>query len=198
MAGVQIPVILAEPKPLGFGFNSQQTAFFYFSAWVGALAGVFYGILLNDRIPQLLSRRNKGIWKSEFHLHTAWLPGLIIGPTGCGLFGAAVYYQMHWIVMAVGEAFIVFAAVCSVPAGVNYVIEQFRGHPQEVGVVLNVWRIGFSISIQFFYSSWVREVGVNWVWGTAAFIALFGFANVVFLMVWGPKLAKYNVLKESN
>lgn len=98
--------------------------------------------------------------------------------------------------LAVGEAFIVFTAVCSVPAGVNYVIEQFRGHPQEVGTVLNVWRIGFSISIQFFYSSWVEKVGVNWVWGTAAFISLFGFANLILLMISEPKVRQYNFLRD--
>ena len=61
-----------------------------------------------------------------------------------------------------------FAAVAAVPPQTNYIIETWKAWPQEVSTALNIWRIGFAISVQFFYAGWVKEVGSNWVWGTAA------------------------------
>jgi hypothetical protein len=76
MAGVQVPLILAEPpRKGGYGFSPLATANFYFSAWIGALVGVAYGILLNDRLPIWLKKRNGGVWKGEYLLSPSILPG---------------------------------------------------------------------------------------------------------------------------
>lgn len=173
MAGVQVPIILQTPVAEGgYGFSPLGTSNFYFTAWLGAILGVVYGFAVNDRLPLWLAKRNGGVWRVEYRLHTAWFPSLFIGPIGYGLFGAANYYHTHWIVMAIGECFIVFAAVTSVPPAMNYIIEIWKHYPQEVGTALNVWRIGFSISAQFFYDPFVKAVGVNWVWGISVFVGV--------------------------
>ncbi|KAK4493594.1 hypothetical protein PRZ48_015261 [Zasmidium cellare] len=198
MVGVQIPLILAEPPSQGgYAFSPLGVSNFYFSAWIGALAGVTYGILVNDRIPRLLQKRNNGVWHVEYRLHSAWFPSLIVGPLGCGIFGAALHYHWHYLVLALAEVFIVFAAVAAVPPQTNYIIEIWKAYPQEVSTALNVWRISFSIAVQFFYASWVARVGVQWVWATAAFVELFGFGLIVVLMVWGPQLRRYNLWEDS-
>lgn len=200
MAGVQAPILLQTPydppSSLGYGFDPQQTSFWYFSAWIGALLAVGYGLLVNDRLPMWFYHRSNSpsrIWRSEYRLQTAWLPGLVLGPVGCGLFGAGVFYHLHVAVMALGECLIVFAAVASVPPSMNYIIEHFKHYPQEVGAVMNVYRIGFAIAVQFFYSPWVARIGVNWVWCVAAFMSLFGFGLVLVLMFFGPKMTKWNL-----
>ena len=165
MIGVQIPIILSEPLDAGgYGFSPVGVSNFYFSAWVGALAGVVYGILVNDRIPQLLQKRNNGVWRVEYRLHSAWLPSLIVGPIGCGLFGAGLHNHWHYMILALAEVFIVFAAVACVPPQTNYIIEIWKGYPQEVSTALNVWRISFAIAVRFLYEGWVEQVGVQWVW----------------------------------
>lgn len=198
MVGVQIPIILTEtPEMGGYSFSSLGVANFYFSAWVGALFGVAYGVLVNDRLPKWLQKRNNGIWHVEYRLHTAWFPSLIVGPIGCGLFGAALYHHWHYIILAVAEVFIVFAAVAAVPPQTNYIIEIWKTFPQEVSAILNVWRISFAIAVQFFYSPWVESVGVQWVWGTAAFVEIFAFLLLVVLMMFGPQLRKYSLWPDS-
>lgn len=116
MAGVQVPLILQSSIAQGgYGFGPLATSNFYFCAWVGAILGVVYGILLNDRFPLWLQKRNDGVWHGEYRLYPSILPGLLIGPIGYGVFGAAVYYHWHWIVVAVGECMLVFSAVSSLP-----------------------------------------------------------------------------------
>lgn len=198
MIGVQIPIILSEPVSAGgYAFSPLGVSNFYFSAWIGALFAVGYGVLLNDRLPKYLQKRNNGVWRVEYRLHTAWLPSLIIGPIGCGLFGAALKYHWHYIILAVAEVFIVFAAVAAVPPQTNYIIEIWKAYPQEVSTALNVWRISFAIAVQFFYASWVQKVGVNWVWGTAAFVEVFAFCLIGVLMLAGPQLRRWNLLEDS-
>lgn len=132
MAGVQVPIILAEPSSKGgYGFSPLGTANFYFSAWIGALIGVAYGILVNDRMPIWLQKRNGGTWKGEYLLYPTWFPGLIVGPIGYGIFGAAVHYGWSWAAFATGETLLVFAAVTSLPPTVSYVIEVWQEYPQE-------------------------------------------------------------------
>lgn len=131
MAGVQIPLILGEPMQKGgYAFSPLGVSNFYFSAWIGALFGVAYGVLLNDRLPALLQKRNHGVWHVEYRLHTAWLPSLIVGPIGCGVFGAVLNYHWRYIILAVAESFIVFAAVAAVPPQTNYIIEIWKAQTQ--------------------------------------------------------------------
>lgn len=200
MAGVQAPILLQEPFDppisLGYGFDPQETSYWYFSAWIGAILAVGYGLLVNDWLPLWFYKRNNSVWQPEYRLQTAWLPGLILGPVGCGLFSASVFYHLHVGVLALGECLIVFAAVASVPPGMNYLVEVFKLYNQEVGAVMNVYRIIFTIPLQFFYAPWVARIGVNWVWCTAAFLSLFAFGLVVILMVFGPRIRKWNLLDD--
>lgn len=201
MAGVQAPILLQEPfdppATLGYGFDPQETSYWYFSAWIGAILAVGYGLVVNDRLPLwFYHRRLASGWRPEYRLQTAWLPGLVLGPVGCGLFGAGVFYHLHVGVLALGECLIVFAAVASVPPGMNYLVEVFGAHNQEVGAVMNAYRLLLTIPLQFFYGPWVARIGVNWVWCTAAFLSLAAFGLVCILMVFGPRMRKWNLLHD--
>ncbi|KAF2486420.1 hypothetical protein BDY17DRAFT_351323 [Neohortaea acidophila] len=186
MAGVQLPLILQLPVSQGgYKFAPLEVANFYFAAWIGAILGV---------------KRNGGVWHGEYRLYPSWIPGLIVGPIGYGVFGAAVQSHWHWIVVAVGECMLVFSAVASLPPTVNYIIEIWKhsSDPQEVGAALNVWRIGLAVAVQFFYEPWTKKIGINWVWGTASFLALFGFACIVLCMWKGPWLRKFDLLDDEE
>lgn len=180
-----------------FHFTPQQTAAFIFASWIGAILAVIYGTLLNDRIPMYLSRRS-GMWHPEYRLHTAWFPGVFATPVGCGIFGAALIYKLHYMVLALGTFFIALGGVASVPVSINYVIECFRHYPQEVGAALNLYRLCFGLAIPFFYDQWEETVGVNWVYGMSAFISLFGFMLVVLLMWKGPAIRKLSLWKDTS
>ena len=200
---IELPITLEEPYApseglSGYGFSAQQSGAFFFASWFGAIVAVTYGSLLNDRIPLQLSRAKGGIWHPEFRLYTAFFPGLFVAPIGCALYGAALQYHLHYMVYALGLFFITFAGIASVPVSINYVIESFKQYPQEVGACLNAYRLGFGLAIPFFYNAWESRVGINWLWGMAAFFSIFAFMLIVVLMWQGRQLRSYTLLKDSS
>ncbi|PVH78219.1 hypothetical protein DL98DRAFT_534080 [Cadophora sp. DSE1049] len=115
MVGIQIPLILSTPAAMGgYGFSPLGVSNFYFSAWIGALFAVIYGILVNDNIPKLLQRSNNSACHVEYRLHSAWFPALIVEPIGCGLFSATLLHHWHYVILGLAEVFIVSAVVASV------------------------------------------------------------------------------------
>lgn len=159
-----------------------------FSLWVGVLAAQVYGSLLNDRIPHSIWRRKGGPWQPEYRLHTLWFPALIM-PIGCGIFGAALQYHLHYMVLALASFLIVFAGVASVPVPINYLVESYTQNPQEVGTVMNVYRLLLGIVIPFFVDAWTDAVGIGWVFGMAAFFSLAAFGGIV-VLIWKGDLIR--------
>lgn len=114
-------------------------------------------------------------------------------PIGLGLFGSALEYQLHYMVLALGCFFIYLSSNGAVSAPTNYLVETFRQDPQEVGIALNVWRLLLGLIIPFFIEEWEEKVGVGWVFGMAAFFNLFA-SCLVFILMWkGPAIRKISL-----
>ncbi|KAJ5934459.1 Major facilitator superfamily domain general substrate transporter [Penicillium verhagenii] len=178
------PVWLQKPvSEGGYGFTLKQNAAFTFCHWIGIILVQFYGHYLNDRLPLALARRfNNGVWKPEYRLHVLWIPSLILNPIGLGIFGAALQYHLHYMVLALGVFIVTIGSLASVPVTVNYVVECFTNHPAEAGIVIGAYRIAFGLTISFYINPWVAAVHVGWVYGMMAFFAMFSFFFVMLLM----------------
>lgn len=178
------PVWLQKPlSEGGYGFTLKQNAAFTFSHWLGILVVQFTGHHLNDRLPLYIAKRfNNGAWKPEFRLHVLWIPSLILNPIALGIFGAALRYHLHYMVLALAVFLVTVGALASVPVTVNYVVECFTGYPAEAGIVIGAYRIVYGLTISFYIGPWVEAVGVGWVYGMMAFFAVFSFGFVGLLM----------------
>jgi hypothetical protein len=196
------PVWLQKPVTAGgYGFTLEQNAAFTFSHWAGIIVVQFYGHYLNDRVPLYLVRKfNNGVWKPEYRLHVLWLPSLILNPIGLGIFGAALAYKLHYMVLALGVFVVTVGSLGSVPVTVNYVVECFKGFPAEVGIVVGAYRIVYGLTIGFYIDEWVEAVGVGWVYGMMAFFAVFSFFFVILLMWKGEVIRgmRFNGLGDSE
>lgn len=160
-----------------------------FALWIGILLAQVWGAYANDRIPLWVSRRNGGIWKPEYRLHTLWFPALIVLPIGLGIFGAALEYHLHYMVLALGSFLISFGAITTIPVAVNYVVECFKLHASEVGTIMGCYRLTLGLVIPFFIDQWIAAVGgPGWVFGMAAFFSIFAFGFVALLMWKGHDL----------
>ena len=179
---------LPEEGFYGYGFTPQQNSAFLFALWIGTIGGQIYCFFLNDRVPLKISART-GEWHPEYRLYTLIVPGLIVMPIGLGLFGSALQYHLHYMVLALGSALISFAAVSSVPMPMNYLVESFKGNPMEVGVTLNFYRLLLGLIVPLFIVEWQEAVGVGWVFGMSAFFSLFAMA-LVSLLFWKGKLIR--------
>ncbi|EPS31991.1 hypothetical protein PDE_06950 [Penicillium oxalicum 114-2] len=178
------PVWLQKPVAAGgYGFTLKQNAAFTFSHWIGIVVVQLLGHSLNDRVPLALARRfNKGVWKPEYRLHVLWLPSLILNPIGLGIFGAALQYHLHYMVLALAVFIVTIGSLASVPVTVNYVVECFTKYPGEAGIVIGAYRIVYGLTISFYINPWVEAVGVGWVYGMMAFFAVFSFFFIMLLM----------------
>ncbi|KAJ5545233.1 Major facilitator superfamily domain general substrate transporter [Penicillium sp. DV-2018c] len=178
------PVWLQKPvSEGGYGFTLEQNAAFTFSHWIGIIPVHLYGHYLNDRLPLALARRfNGGVWNPEYRLHVLWLPSLVINPIGLGIFGAALQYHLHYMVLALGVFLVTIGSLASVSVTVNHVVECFTRYPAEAGIAIGAYRIVFGLTISFYINPWVEAVGVGWVYGMMAFFAVFSFFFVMLLM----------------
>lgn len=202
MINILLTVFLQTPKAEGgYGFSPLQNAAcrysiylvccggnsrqqkVTFNAWVGIILAQAVGWSVGDAIPLWASRRfGHGVWRPEYRLWNIILPGLL-SPIGLGIFGAALQYHLHFMVLALGLFLVVFAATLSVPVCINYATECFLTSPNEVAVAMNMYRLGFSIALGFFTIPWEAAVGAGWVFGMAAFFDIF-VGTLVALLAW--------------
>ena len=68
------------------------------------------------------------------------------------------------------------------PITVNYINECFIGHPAEASIAVNVYRVGFGLSVAFYIKEWVAETRVGWAYGMMAFFEIGSFLFIVLLM----------------
>ncbi|KAL2014532.1 hypothetical protein VTN00DRAFT_2057 [Thermoascus crustaceus] len=190
-----LTVFLQEPTGRdGYGFTPQQNAAFTFALWFGLIAAQIWGFLVNDRIPLMVSRWRGGTWKPEYRLHSLWVPSVLIMPVGLGIFGAALQYHLHYMVLALGSFLVTFAAFCSVPVAVNYMIECFKDNATEVACIMGTYRLGLGVAVPFFIDAWIDGVGgPGWVFGMMAFFSLFAFSLIVVLMLYGHTLRQVRI-----
>lgn len=175
----------------GYGFTPTQNALFYFGIWLGLFLSYIYGILANDRVPLWTCRRNGGLWKPEYRLFPLLVVPAILYPIPLGIFGAALQYHLHYMVLALATFLLSFAEYTTVPVTNNYVAESFGNrHAAEVATILNCARLILGIVVPFCITPWQARVGIGWVFGTMAFLSLVAF-SMAFLLAWkGPSIRR--------
>ena len=148
---------------------------------------------MGDRIPLWASRHlGKGVWHTEYRLWNMLLPA-ILSPVGLGIFGAALQYHLHYMVLALGLFIVTFSALLSVPVCLNYIVECFITSANEAAIAMNCWRLGFAIALGFFVFPWEAKVGTGWVFGMAAFFDVL-VALLIALLAWkGHILRRYTM-----
>lgn len=177
----------------GYGFSPLELAFFTMTAWVGIIGAQVYGYMFNDKIPLLVARRRRGKWHPEYRLANTVLPGILL-PIGLAIYGAALHYHLHFMVLALASFLIWFAALLILPICYNYIIECFLLTPVEASVALNSYRIAFGLISVFIVTQWQSAVGVGWMWGMGALFILFVDILMVVVILKGRgvrKLTKY-------
>jgi hypothetical protein len=86
---------------------------------------------------------------------------LVLQPIGLGLFGAALKFHLHFIVLALATFLITLTAVVSAPILDTYVVECFTTRSSEANSVMNSYRLIFGLAVPFFIFPWVEAVGVG-------------------------------------
>lgn len=115
-------------------------------------------------------------------------------PAGLGIFGAALQYHLHYMVLALGSFLATFAAFCSIPVAINYLVECFRDHSIEVACIMGTYRLSLGLVVPFFVDYWEARVGgPGWVFGMMAFFSIFAFSLIVVLMFYGHQIRQLHL-----
>ena len=179
----------------GYGFTPIRNALFFFALWLGLGLSYLYATLTNDRVPLWMCRHRSGIWKPEYRLFPLLVVPAILYPIALGIFGAALQYHLHYLVLALGTFILAFAEYTTVPVMNNYVAESFGNqYAAELFTIMNCERLILGIVVPFFITPWQESVGPGWVFGTQAFLSLVAF-SLAFLLAWkGPAIRKLNLI----
>ena len=201
LISTELAIVLQLPAAHGgYGFSSSQTAAFTFTSWVALLSAQLFGTFYNDRVPIWIASRRRGsshgIWHPEDRLWSMLIGPASLSPIGLGIVGAALQYQLHYMVLALGYFLLNFSALLCVPVCVNYAIESFTGHAVETSVAMNAYRLALGLSLSFYFEPWQKKVGVGWLFGMAAFFTVFAM-SIVALLAWKGKDVRGLVLKSS-
>lgn len=180
----------------GQNYQNKLTYTVQFFHWGGIGLALPYGQLVSDRLPLWCAARfGRGDWKPEYRLQALWLPALICNPIGIGLFGFGLNSHLSWGFLGFSQILVTFGSLCITPITVNYLSECFTHNIQEAAIVLNVFRIGFGLSVAFYINQWVEDVGFSWCYGTMSFIQIFSFIFAVILIWKGHAIRKLDPFK---
>jgi MFS family permease len=210
---VLLPTFLQDPvEQGGYGFTPVQNAacqciFAYiacvsanhfivsFAGWVAILVAQLIGMVVNDGLPLWICKRYyNGIWRPELRLYAMTIT-VVFCPVGLGICGVALQHHYHYIVFAVGYFVTAFSVLICVPVATNYIAESFKHYAAECTLVMTFYRLSWGVAIPFFISRWIDEVGVNWVYGTAALITIVAYSFICVLLWKGPVLRTKNLIK---
>lgn len=94
---------------------------------------------------------------------------------------------------------VVFSAVALVPPCVNYIIEAFTpAFANEATAMMNFYRLVFGIGLTFYLFPWAEKIGMNWVFGTQAFLTIFAVGMLATVMKFGPALRKISFVHATS
>lgn len=195
-SGVSTSLALFLQTPVeqgGYGFSPGQNAAMTFTAWVAVVLAQIYGLLVNDRVPLFICKRRGGIWHPEFRLYPLLFPMLMASVAGLAIFGKSL--QHHWgpVILGLAMVLINFADISTISPCVTYAVESIGTEAAtEVTTLLSFCRIILGVMMPLFIFDWIDAVGVEWVFGTMAFINAAAYGVVVICMVFGKRLRSLN------
>lgn len=166
-----------------------------FAGWIAIIGAQLIGVFLNDGLPLWICRRfYGGIWHPELRLYVLGITA-IATPVGLGICGAALKMHYHYMVFALGYFITATAVLMAVPVATNYVAESFTRYGTESTLVMTFYRLSWGVAIPFFASQWIEKVGINWVYGIAAFITVGSWAFIQLLIWKGARLRKLSLIR---
>jgi len=100
--------------------------------------------------------------------------------------------------LALGHVFVTFGSLAITPITVNYINECFIHNPAEASIAVNLFRVGFGLSVAFYIKQWVAAVSVGWAYGMMACFEVFSFLFIVLLMWKGHQIRQWTWARLSS
>lgn len=148
LATTQSLIFSAEP----YNFSVIAVGDTNFAAFIGGMAGMFWGGFASDKCTLLLSRRNKGILEPEMRLW-AMIPPAFVNTAGLLMYGVGAAKGASWILPAgFGTGCIAFGIGSGGAICITYAVDCYPDIASETLVFMlflrNCIGAGFTFAIQ--------------------------------------------------
>lgn len=182
-------VFVETPPPIGLGYNTWVAASLYATPAVAVVIGELVGRYLNDGVADYLTKRNRGVFESEFRLWTIWV-ALPIFVAGFVMLGVAFQNKNLSIAAVIfGWGFAELGIMITTVAIYNHASNCFPQHPGEISALVNQARTIGGFAIPYFQVTWATKHGTLQTFGCeAAIIAGLFFLIIPFLQWKGKQI----------
>ncbi|GJE87379.1 MFS general substrate transporter [Phanerochaete sordida] len=174
-------IFLAQPPPVGYGFDQIHVAGVYATPVVAVVLGELFGRYLNDWIMRLSIRRNGGVFEAESRL---WACYVAVALYTCGMLLLGAGLQKHLTIAAfiIGWGLVEIATMVNTTVVYVYLNDSFPKYKGEMSALLNLARTLGGFSVAYFQVPWAVKHGALQTLGCEAAIVGALFMLVVPVM----------------
>ncbi|KAF5626322.1 uncharacterized protein FTJAE_9703 [Fusarium tjaetaba] len=188
-ASVVLAAFLQSPPAL---WSALSFSLLNLSSLVGIVLGIPIGGLIADVLSRRSAKKNDG-----FHIRGARLPGAlpgaILSPLGLIVLGIALDKDSHWIVSAVGFAFLGFGITSSANVLLTYSIDCYPWHSTGIAAVINVVKSCMAFGLSYAAVPWALSSGPLKEFGTLAGIFWFCFMAILPLYLFDERIRQWSL-----
>ncbi|KAI9838369.1 MAG: hypothetical protein M1819_005637 [Sarea resinae] len=177
-------LILGSPP---YNFSSAMVGLSYVSALIGVAVAVLYTGPFGNRFILYLARRNGGIMEPE---HRLWLftPSLLLIPGGLILWGVGAAHGIAWPGVVIGMGIIAATNTIGLQLSISYALDSYKDLSGEVMITVILIRNTMSFAVGYGITPWVKNMGLQNAFLTAAGAGLAQCMTVWLMIKWGRKL----------
>ncbi|RMZ68230.1 serine threonine kinase 16 [Pyrenophora seminiperda CCB06] len=170
-------IILGGP---GYNFKPSMVGLSYVSCCIGVVCGALFSGRFSDWLTIKLARRNNGVMEAE---HRLWpfAACLIMVPAFLILWGVGAAHGIHWFGLVFAMGCVAFTSSVGVTLSVNYMIDSYHDISGDAIVTVILIRNTMSFAISYGITPWLRHLGYQNCFLSAAFVGM--AASAVFLIM---------------
>lgn len=187
-------ILFAQPEEAGgYGYNSRQVGYLYFTPIVAIFLGEIFGHYFNDFMARRYVRKHGGVFEPEVRIWTIHIAILFMAP-GLILFGFALEKHLNVAAVIFGWGMHTFGLMVMSVANIAYGLDSYPTLPAEVGGWLNFARLMGGFSVDYYQTDWANAVGYDGSFGTQAAISVASLVPAVIVHIWGKRLRAMGTL----
>ncbi|KAF2862414.1 MFS general substrate transporter [Piedraia hortae CBS 480.64] len=183
-----------------YGWGMFKTMLIQLALSIGAILATMLNPI-QDRLYLRSSARNRerpGRPVPEARLYFS-VPGSLIFTIGLFWYGWSAYKSVHWVVPAIGIAFVGFGIYEIYMAVVNYLSDAYEKYTASALSAASLGRNTFAAFLPLASPALYTNLGFHWASSLLGFVALMLSLAPVVLLIWGPMLrARSPFMSEST
>lgn len=163
-----------------YNFKASMVGLSYISCVLGVIVGALTSGRVSDWLTVKLALKNNGIMEAE---HRLWpfVTCLVMVPGSLLLWGVGAAHGVHWFGLIVAMGCLAYTSTVGVTLSVNYMIDSYHDISGDAIVAVILIRNTMSFAVNYGITPWLRNLGYQNCFISAAFIGL--AASSVFLVM---------------